>query len=155
MRAVIRSAGWGLTLALAVAAAVQTAAAEVKPAPRAETEVVAALFAILNEGDAARRDQLIAKAFHENSVFSDADDRAEGARAIAQRIEHLRRGQGGLRYQPFGPVAHQHDALRFAYEAVDATGATSFEGVVFALLGTDGRFARVDFFVGPSAAPLP
>jgi hypothetical protein len=157
MRAGIHRIGWGLTLALAVALAVRSVAAELKPAARGESSIesVGELFALLNEADSARRDALIGKAFTENAVLSDADERAEGGRAIAQRIEAIHRAQPGMRYQPIGAVARQHEAVHFAYEVVDKTGSTAFEGVIFALLSSDGRLARVDLFVGPNAMALP
>ena len=151
MRAQIHRIGWGLTLALTVALAARSAATELKPAPRGDAHVEAAseLFAILNEAESSRRDALIAKAFAENGVFNDAEGRAEGGRAISQRIDVLQRAQPGLRYQLIGTVERQHDALHFAFEVVDKTGTTNFEGSIFALLSADGKLTRVDLFAEP------
>lgn len=152
MRARIHRIGWGLTLALTVALAARSvAAAELKPAPCGEASAEASeLFAILNEDDSNRREAMVAKVFAESAVFSDSDERAEGGRAISQRVEALHRAQPGMRYQLIGAVARQHDALHFAFEVVDRTGTTAFEGAIFALLSAEGRLARVDVFTGPS-----
>jgi len=139
-----------LALAAALFAPVALAAGREDP-----TEIVAALFAALNETDAARRDALIARSFADQGIFSDSGERVEGLRAIGRRMDALQHGQPGLRYQGFGAIDRQHDTLRITYEAVDKTGATAFEGMIFALLAVDGKLARADLFPGSAPPPLP
>lgn len=153
-------AGWraiGLGLALTAMSLGAMAATQEVNGGRAldPKEPIAALFAALNDTEAAKRDADLGRALAEGAVFSDAETRAVGHKAIAARLETLRQGQTGLKYQAIGAVERQHDALRVSFEVADKTGTTAFEGLIFALVGADGKLERVDLFKGPAAAPLP
>ena len=113
------------------------------------------LINALNEIDTAKRDALVSKVFPDSGILADQAVRAAGHKAIAARIETLQRSLPGQTFQLIGNPQRQHDAWRIAYEVVDKTGSTSFEGLIFAISQSDGRFERVDLFAGPSAIPLP
>ena len=116
---------------------------------------VTQLFATLNESDAAKRDALVGRIFSDGAVLGDSVLRAAGHKAIADRIETLQRSLPGQKFQLIGQPDHQHDAWRISFEVADKTGSTAFEGLIFALTGPEGKFARVDIFTGPTAAPVP
>jgi hypothetical protein len=87
--------------------------------------------------------------------LGDSAVRADGHKAIVDRIEVLQRSLPGQKFQLIGKADHQHDAWRISFEVVDKTGSTAFEGLIFAVTNPDGRFSRVDIFTGPTAAPVP
>jgi hypothetical protein len=139
-----------LIMALALPHAVQPALARDTVDP-----IVSQLFAALNEPEAGKRDGLVAKVFIDSGILSDVSLRATGHKAIAARIEGLQRSLPGQKFQLIGQPLRQHDAWRIAFEVVDNTGSTTFEGLIFAVTANDNKFERVDIFTGPSAVPLP
>jgi hypothetical protein len=116
---------------------------------------VSQLFITLNESDPAKRDAQVGRIFTDNAVLGDSAVRADGHKAIVDRIEVLQRSLPGQKFQLIGKADRQHDAWRISFEVVDKTGSTAFEGLIFAVTTPDGRFSRVDIFTGPTAAPVP
>ena len=149
---------YGVTLAgvLTLGLCQPAPAAEVKEAGKDAGKDPAVLFlSALNESDSARRESLVARIFADNGIMADSAVRAVGHKAIVSRIETVQRSLPGQIFQQIGAPQRQHDAWRIAYEVVDKTGSTSYEGLMFALTQPDGKFERVDIFAGPSAVPLP
>ncbi len=116
---------------------------------------VSQLFITLNESDSAKRSAQVGRIFADTAVLGDSAVRADGHKAIVDRIEVLQRSLPGQKFQLIGKADHQHDAWRISFEVVDKTGSTAFEGLIFAVTNPDGRFSRVDIFTGPTAAPVP
>lgn len=138
----------GLMVPCLMAAPITARAADVK-------DPVSQLFATLNEGDGAKRDAQVGRIFTDNAILGDSAVRADGHKAIVDRIEVLQRSLPGQKFQLIGKPDRQHDAWRISFEVVDKTGSTAFEGLIFAVTTPEGRFSRVDIFTGPTAAPVP
>ncbi|WP_409492192.1 nuclear transport factor 2 family protein [Amycolatopsis sp. cmx-11-12] len=112
--------------------------------------------AVWNEPDPARRSAAIAALWGEDGVefISSADYR--GHDAIQARVADAHEqfvATGGFRFVAANDALHHHDAVTFTVHMVPAVGGEPvWTGVVFALLGEDGRMQRDYQFTGAEAA---
>jgi hypothetical protein len=117
------------------------------------TNVIDDYIAAWNEGDAGRRQELVARTFAAGATYLDPLVAGEGTDAIATMIGAVREQYAGHRFElAAGPDAH-HDRVRFSWHLKDGEGGHVATGIDFATLDGDGRLRAVTGFLElPSAA---
>jgi hypothetical protein len=99
-----------------------------------------------NETDAARRRALIRAAYAEDAEYRDPVLAAAGHDGIDAMIERVHERFPGCRFRLAGAPDTHHDRVRFAWTLGPDEAKPVVEGVDFATLAPDGRFARVAGF---------
>jgi hypothetical protein len=108
--------------------------------------VVDAYIASWNEGDDARRRELVERAFTADARYLDPLMSGEGTDGIAGMIGAAQQQFPGHRFElSFGPDAHNH-VVRFAWQLVGAGGPVA-AGTDFATVADDGRLRNVTGFL--------
>ncbi|MEU3624869.1 nuclear transport factor 2 family protein [Amycolatopsis coloradensis] len=112
--------------------------------------------AMWNEPDPARRSAAIAALWGEDGVEFIGSAGYRGRDAIQTRVAEAHEqfvATGGFRFVAAHDAVHHHDAVTFTVHMVPAAGGEPvWAGVVFALLGEDGRIQRDYQFTGAEAA---
>jgi hypothetical protein len=103
-------------------------------------------IACWNQGDAARRRDLIAATFTEAATCCDPMLRGEGQAGIDALFAAARQQFPGLRFHRGGADAH-HDRLRFAWELGPEGAAPVAGGTDMAVVAVDGRLPAVTGFI--------
>ncbi len=113
--------------------------------------VVETYIASWNEGDAARRRELVAAAFTHDARYVDPLMSGAGTDEITAMIGAAQAQFPGHRFElSFGPDAH-NDVVRFAWQLVGANGPVA-GGIDFATLADDGRLRNVTGFLETAEA---
>src|SRR3954468_21714865 len=113
--------------------------------------VVDAYIASWNEGDEARRRELVARAFADDARYLDPLMAGEGTDGITAMIGAAQTQFPGHRFElSFGPDAH-NDVARFAWQLVGDNGPVA-GGTDFATLAGDGRLHTVTGFLETNGA---
>jgi hypothetical protein len=108
--------------------------------------VVETYIASWNEGDEARRRELVARAFTADARYLDPLMSGEGTDGITAMIGAAQAQFPGHRFElSFGPDAH-NDVVRFAWQLVGEAGPVA-GGTDFATLGDGGRLRNVTGFL--------
>ena len=108
-------------------------------------------IAAWNEGDEARRRDLVARTFSADAHYLDPLMESEGTNGIAAMIGAARRQYPGHRFElAAGPDAH-HDRVRFSWRLTDGNGGHVVTGVDFATLDDAGRLRSVTGFLETAA----
>src|SRR4051794_5758217 len=108
--------------------------------------VVDTYIAAFNEGDDARRRELVAAAFTDDARYLDPLMAGEGADGITAMIGAAQAQFPGHRFElSFGPDAH-NDVVRFTWQLVGADGPVA-AGTDFATVAPDGRLRNVTGFL--------
>jgi hypothetical protein len=108
--------------------------------------VVETYIASWNEGDAARRRELVATAFTDDARYVDPLMAGEGTDGITAMIGAAQAQFPGHRFElSFGPDAH-NEFVRFAWQLVGDAGPVA-GGTDFATLADDGRLRTVTGFL--------
>jgi hypothetical protein len=112
--------------------------------------VVETYIAAWNEGDAARRHELVAQAFTPDARYRDPLMAGEGTDGLTAMIGAAQAQFPGHRFElSFGPDAHS-DVVRFAWQLIGADGPVG-GGTDFATVAGDGRLREVTGFLEPAA----
>ncbi|MEN0074654.1 MAG: nuclear transport factor 2 family protein [Paracraurococcus sp.] len=104
-------------------------------------------IACWNEGDAARRQALIAATFTEGAQYCDPMLQGEGHAGIDALIAAAQAHFPGLRFRRRGGAEAHHDRLRFAWELGPEGAAAIAGGTDMAVVAADGRLAAVTGFI--------
>lgn len=104
-----------------------------------------------NEADPAVRQALLDKAWADDGVYCDPTAKVEGRAALLAHIAGFAAQFAGARIETRSRVDEHGDNFRFAWEMIDASGASVMEGVDFGTLAADGRIASITGFFGPLA----
>jgi hypothetical protein len=108
--------------------------------------VVDSYIAAWNEGDAARRRELVGATFADDASYLDPLMSGSGPDEIAAMIGAAQAQFPGHRFSlAFGPDAH-NDVVRFAW-TLAADGGVVAKGVDFATVAEDGRLRNVTGFL--------
>lgn len=104
--------------------------------------------------DATRRAAHLAQVWAPGATYTDPSVHAAGAEELLAHITRVHARRPGSRVLRTSALDVHHGVARFAWKAVDGTGATLVEGIDLALLAADGtKIERIIGFFGP-LAPL-
>jgi hypothetical protein len=149
-----RGAGLGAALLAAVATAALAAgpdqAAGLTPAAAVEGHCAA-----WSTTDRVERDQLLARVFAPDGVYSDPTPAyVVGRAALSAHIAEFQRRNPGARFRCSAPQTH-HGAMRVSWLLLKPDGTVDMAGMDFYELGQDGLIRRVTGFFGPPPAIAP
>jgi len=117
---------------------------------RAMTDITTTIddyIAAWNEGDDARRRELVARTFADDATYLDPLVTGEGTDGIAGMIGAVQQQYAGHRFVlAAGPDAH-HDCVRFTWQLKNPEGEHIATGVDFATVAGDGRLRTVIGFL--------
>jgi hypothetical protein len=113
------------------------------------SKVVDAYFDMWNEGDAARRDAIIARAWTPGGSYTDPLLEAAGATAISQMVEAVQEKYPEHRFNRTSGIDVHHSSARYTWELAGPDGSVLVGGVDIADIADDGRLERVTGFFGP------
>lgn len=102
-----------------------------------------------NEPDEAARRALLDKAWSDDGVYCDPTATVEGRDALVAHVAGFQQMWSGARIEMRSKVDEHGPNFRFAWEMVDASGASVMTGVDFGRLADDGRIASITGFFGP------
>jgi SnoaL-like domain len=100
------------------------------------------------ETDAARRDELVARAWAENGELIDPPLDASGRSAISALADVVDQHYPGHTFRRTSGIDAHHDRARYAWELVGADGTVAVTGVDTVELDDDGQLVRVVGFFG-------
>lgn len=117
------------------------------------TTVVNDYIAVWNEGDAVRRQELIARTWTEDGTYLDPLMQGGSPEQIGAMVGAAQVQFPGHRFElTAGPDAH-NDVVRFTWTLVAVDGGQpAAVGVDFATVAPDGRLRSVTGFLEPAAA---
>lgn len=119
-------------------------------------ESVVRYLAAWNEPDAARRRNLVARAWAEDGTYVDGARDGRGHDEISAMIGKAQEHFPGYRLQLVSGIETHHDYVRFSWAAGGTADAPLYiKGTDFAVLGNDGRLKSVVGFVDAAPAPAP
>lgn len=98
------------------------------------TELIDRYIAIWNETDAARRRDLIAQTWTENSTYVDPLMHAEGRDGINAMVQGVQTQFPGFQFRRTNEVDTHNDRVRFAWELGPASGPAFAGGVDFGVI---------------------
>jgi hypothetical protein len=108
-------------------------------------------FAMWNEADVARRAEHIAQAWTDDGRYLDPMLEAQGHAELSEMVDGVQAQFPGCRFQRVSGIDVHHDAIRFAWELVDADGSVLAAGLDVGVLGSDGRLQSITGFFGELA----
>ncbi|HKM64797.1 MAG TPA: nuclear transport factor 2 family protein [Acidisphaera sp.] len=111
------------------------------------TTVASLYIAAWNEPDAARRRELIARAWAEDARYVDPMIHGNGQDAIDAIIAGVQLQFPGCRFALRGSPDAYSDRLRFSWTLHGPDGAAIAEGTDFATTAVDGRLRSVTGFI--------
>jgi hypothetical protein len=117
------------------------------------TTTVDTYLAMWNETDAARRAELIARAWAGDGRYVDPLLEAEGHAALNEMVAGVQAKFPGHRFRRLSGVDTHHDELRFAWELVAPDGAVVVAGIDVGTLAADRRLRRITGFFGELPQP--
>jgi SnoaL-like protein len=103
---------------------------------------------MLNETDATRRAELVARAWTPDGRWVDPPLESEGHAGIAEMVAGVHAQFPGHRFRRVSGVDAHHDRLRFGWELVAPDGAVVIAGTDVGELAPDGRLRRITGFFG-------
>jgi hypothetical protein len=112
------------------------------------TSTVDRYFAMWNETDAGRRDELIELAWTDSGRYVDPLLEAQGHEALAEMVAAVQAQFPGHRFARVSEIDAHHDVLRFAWELVGPDGTVAAGGVDCCVVASDGRLDSVTGFLG-------
>ena len=116
-------------------------------------QIVDRYFAVWNEVDAARRQELIARTWTENATYVDPLVRGDGHDGIDAMVGSVQAQFPGFRFRRTGEVDAHNDRVRFGWELGPEDGPTVAGGIDFGEIAGD-RLRSVTGFLefAPGAA---
>ncbi len=116
------------------------------------TDLIDRYFAVWNEPDATRRQDLIARTWTESARYVDPLMQSEGHAGIDGMVRQVQEQFTGYQFRRTGAVDMHHDCLRFSWELAPADGPAVGAGTDFAIVAGDGRLQTVTGFLdnGPA-----
>jgi hypothetical protein len=112
------------------------------------TTVVDRYFAVWNEADPARRQDLIARTWSDDASYRDPLLSADGPEGIDTMVGAVHEQLPGHRFRLAGAIDSHHDRVRFAWELVGPQDdAPVYAGVDFGVIAPDGRLQAITGFL--------
>lgn len=112
------------------------------------TTTVDAYIDAWNEEDAARRAELIARAWADDGAYVDPALAAQGHAGISEMVDGVHAQFPGHRFRRTSEVDEHNGLVRFGWELAAPDGAAAVAGIDVAVLADDGRLQRVAGFFG-------
>ncbi len=109
--------------------------------------VVESYVASWNETDPTRRKAALAAACAADATYRDPVMTSDGQVGIDAMLAGVQAKFPGFVLKRISKIDHHNDAVRFAWSLGPATGPSVVEGVDFATLASDGRFAAIVGFI--------
>ena len=110
------------------------------------TDLIDCYISAWNEGDAERRQKLIAQAWTPDACYVDPMLESEGHAGIDGMIRSVQARFPEHRFRRTSEVEAHHDRLRFTWELAPASGPAMVKGTDIGILA-DGRLqAMIGFF---------
>lgn len=109
-------------------------------------------FAVWNERDAARRQELIAQTWAEDASYLDPLMQGNGHLGIDSMVQNVQQQFAGHRFRQLGATDAHHDRLRFSWELVADAGPVVVAGTDFGIVAADGRLQNVTGFLDQTPA---
>ena len=106
-------------------------------------------LAMWNEPDAARRWELVRRAWSESGRYQDPVLDSEGHAGLSEMVANMHAQFPGHRLRRVGEIDTHHDQIRFAWEFVAPDGTVTLTGIDVGFVAADGRLKRVVGFFGP------
>jgi SnoaL-like domain len=118
------------------------------------TTTVDTYLAMWNEPDAARRSELIARAWTPDGSYVDPMLAAEGHPALSEMVARVHEQFPGYRFTRTSGIDEHNGLVRFAWELGDGNGTVAVAGLDVGELADDGKLRRIAGFFGelPAAA---
>lgn len=113
------------------------------------TTAIETYLAMWNETDAARRAELIERAWAPDGHYVDPLLEAQGHAALSAMVESVLAMYPDHQFRAASGVDAHHDQFRVAWELVDPDGQVVLAGIDAGALATDSRIARMTGFFGP------
>jgi hypothetical protein len=117
--------------------------------------IVERYFAVWNEVDAARRQDLIAQAWDDDAHYIDPLMQGDGHAGINALVQAVHQQFPNFRFRQLGAVDGHHSYVRFSWELGLEGEPAPIAGSDVATLSPDGRLQRVIGFLDrvPAATP--
>jgi hypothetical protein len=115
------------------------------------TTIVDTYLEMWNESDAARRSELIERAWAEDGRYVDPALEATGHAALSDMVAAVHERFPGHRFSRTGDVDTHHDQLRFGWQLSDGNGGVAVAGLDVGEVAEDGRLRRITGFFDPAA----
>lgn len=112
------------------------------------TTTVDAYIDAWNEEDAARRTELIARAWAEDGAYVDPALAAQGHAGISEMVDGVHAQFPGHRFRRTSELDEHNGLVRFGWELAGPDGGVAVAGIDVAVLADDGRLQRVAGFFG-------
>ena len=110
-------------------------------------ELIERYIACWNEGDAARRRDLVAATFTADASYCDPMLQGEGHAGMDALIAAAQQHFPGMCFRRRGGADAHHDRLRFSWELGPEGAAPVAGGTDMAVIAADGRLAAVTGFI--------
>jgi hypothetical protein len=110
------------------------------------TKLIDKYFAVWNEANASRRQQLIAQTWTEDAIYIDPLTRGEGHAGINGMIAAVQQQFAGLEFRPVGNIDAHNDRARFSWELGPPNAPAIAGGTDFAVIA-DERLQSVTGFL--------
>ncbi len=105
-----------------------------------------------NEGDKAKRDELLERSFAVDGEYVDGFGRAAGREELSARIGQFLATNPGATVAVDSGIQEHHRYARFAFVGRDGHGSVIVAGMDFAAFEADGLVSRIVAFAGPMPA---
>ncbi|HEY0735947.1 MAG TPA: nuclear transport factor 2 family protein [Herpetosiphonaceae bacterium] len=115
-------------------------------------ELIDRYFAVWNERDTARRQELIAQTWAEDASYLDPLMQGEGHSGIDSMVHNVQQQFAGHQFRQLGATDAHHDRLRFSWELVSDAGSAVVAGTDFGVVAADGRLQSVTGFLDQTPA---
>jgi hypothetical protein len=109
-------------------------------------DVIDRYCAVWSDPDSSRRAALLAQVWAEGATYTDPTAHLVGAAGLLAHIERIMTKRPGGKVLRTSELDVHHGAVRFAWKAVDADGATLRDGIDLVLLSKDER--KIERIVG-------
>lgn len=111
-------------------------------------ETVDTYLAMWNETDAAKRAELIERAWMPGGRYLDPVLQAAGYEELGAMVAGVQEQFPGHQFRRTSGIDLHHDCARFAWELVGPDGTVAVAGIDIAVVAPDGRLAQVTGFFG-------
>ena len=111
-----------------------------------ESDGIGAYGQAWREPDAARRLELLERAWAPDAVYCDPLALVTGQEALSAHIAGFQESLGGGRIDVTAEAVRHHDSAHFPWAISDATGATVLTGFDVVQLDEQGRITRLTGF---------
>jgi hypothetical protein len=108
--------------------------------------IIDTYFAMWNEGDRARRLDLIAQAWTDDAHYVDPLSDVTGHEGLADMVDAVRAQFPGATLQRTSELDPHHNVVKFGWSATGTDGSVIVAGTDVAVLAPDGRLTALAGF---------